>query len=119
MFCSKQCYKLHNKVINIKKCALDSCHNTFEVINGAKLFCSVKCRKKKASEPKDRPSVSSIKRGYDYDYLFVFSSDIKDWISSQKQSRYASTKKSPMKKHEEVFSENENISIFEEVQRAG
>ena len=122
MFCSRQCYKLHNKVINIKKCALDSCHNTFEVINGAKLFCSIKCRKKKAAEPKDRPSIASIRRSYDYDYLFVFSSDIKDWISSQKQSRYAATKKqesSSMKKHEEVFSENENISILEEVQRAG
>ena len=94
--------------------------NTFEVINGAKLFCSIKCRKKKAAEPKDRPSVSSIKRGYDYDYVFVFSSDIKDWISSQKQSKYAATKKSSlMKKHEEVFSENENVSIFEEVQRVG
>ena len=122
MFCSRQCWKLYNKVIKIKKCAQESCHNTFEVINGAKQFCSIECRKKKAAEPKDRPSVSSIKRGFDYDYLFVFSSDIKDWISSQKQSRYAATKKqesSSMKKHEEVFSENENISIFEEVQRAG
>tara|TARA_R110002073_G_scaffold125725_1_gene270413 strand:- start:438 stop:707 length:270 start_codon:yes stop_codon:yes gene_type:complete len=89
------------------------------VINGAKQFCSIECRKKKAAEPKDRPSVSSIKRGFDYDYLFVFSSDIKDWISSQKQSRYASTKKSPMKKHEEVFYDNENLSIIVEVAKAG
>jgi len=52
--------------------------------------------------------------------LTLISSLFADGIQSQKQSKYAATKKSsPMKKHEEVFSENENISIFEEVQRAG
>ena len=53
---------LHDKVIKIKKCAIESCHNTFEVINGAKQFCSEECRKKKALEWRDRPSVVPIKK---------------------------------------------------------
>jgi len=66
-----------------------------------------------AKEANKKFGVDYINRGFDYDFLFVFSSDIKDWISSQKQSKYAATKKSSqMKKHEEVFSENENLSIF-------
>ena len=120
MFCSRKCYTLHNKVIKIKKCALESCHNTFEVINGAKQFCSIECRKKKASEPRDRPSVASIKKAYDYDYFFVFPTSIKDCISSPNPSRYSKKKRSSLKeKDEKVFSENENISISEEVSRAG
>ena len=120
MFCSRKCYTLHKRVINIKKCALESCHNTFEVINGAKQFCSVECRKKKASEPRDRPSVASIKKAYDYDYFFVFSTNIKDWISSPNPARYSKKKRSSLKKKDKkVFSENENISILEEVSKAG
>ena len=120
MFCSRKCYTLQNKVIKIKKCALESCHNTFEVINGAKQFCSIECRKKKASEPRDRPSVASIKKAYDYDYFFVFSTDINDWISSPNPSKYPNKKRSSLKeKDEEVFSESENISILGEVSRAG
>ncbi len=108
------------KITKIKKCVLETCHNTFELIIGAKQFCSVECRKKKASEPRDRPSVASIKKAYDYDYFFVFSTNIKNWISSPNPSRYSKKKRSSLKeKNKKVFSENENVSIFEEVQRAG
>jgi|TARA_B100000941_G_scaffold249905_1_gene195951 hypothetical protein len=49
----------------------------------------------------------------------VFSTDIKDWISSPNQSRYSKKKRSSLKeKEEDVFSENENLSILEEVSRA-
>ena len=90
------------------------------MINGAKQFCSIECRKKKASEPRDRPSVASIKKAYDYDYFLVFSTNIKDWISSPNPSRYPKKKRSSLKeKDEEVFSESENISILGEVSRAG
>ena len=44
-----------------------------------------------AKEPNKKLGVDYINRGFDF--LFVFSSDIKDWISSQKQSKYAATKK--------------------------
>ena len=47
-----------------------------------------------AKEPNKKLGVDYIIRGFDYDFLFVFFSGIKDWISSQKQSKYASTKKS-------------------------
>ena len=116
MFCSRKCYTLHNKVIKIKKCALESCHNTFEVIKGAKQFCSIECRIKKTSEPRDRPSVASIKKAYDYYYFFVFSTNIKDWISSPNPFGYPKKKRSSLKeKDEEIFSESENISILGEV----
>ena len=53
-----------------------------------------------AKEPNKKLGVDYIIRGFDYDFLFVFFSGIKDWISSQKQSKYASTKKSSsIKKH--------------------
>ena len=101
-------------------CALESCDNMFKVINGAKQFCSKEYRKKKASETRDRPSVASIKKAYDYDYFVMFPTNIKDWISSTNPSRYPKKKRSSLKeKDEEVFSESDNISILGEVSRAG
>ena len=103
-----------------KKVCFESCHNTFEVINGPKQFCSIEYRKKRAFEPSDRLNVASIKKAYNYDYFVMFPTNIKDWISSPNPSRYPKKKRSSLKeKDEKVFSENENISISEEVSKAG
>ena len=119
MFCSRKCYTLLDKVIKIKKCALESCHNTFEVINGAKQFCSLEWCKKKTLESRDRPSVAYIKKAYDYNYFFVFSTNIKDWISSPNPSKFSNKKRSSLKKKDEKVFLEWKYSKLEEVSRAG
>lgn len=82
VFCSKKCYRLHHRVVKYKKCARLSCTETFEIKGGAKKFCSKDCRV--IGTEREKLNLNFTSTRFDYNYGFIFSRSLEDWVSSAK-----------------------------------
>jgi hypothetical protein len=100
-FCSKRCWTLHTRVIKTRKCARQTCENTFKVLNGAKQYCSIECRKKGVEKSEEQRSIPGVQNRFNHDYHFIFSNQIKDWMYSPRRAREERRQKKKLNAREE------------------